>query len=249
MSELESLSEQGRHAFFYWPILLALKQTQLEAKLAQAGYMGEAARRQSEDKLAESLPLQQLRAWGFPLPAVIGDLPQMRAERLEGSRFWLRVGLAFEDASERVLDFVRQLPNSKYERREILRMEAAHESYLKAAAEKLNRLLEVEPQELVYAALLLWAKLHGSEARAWQPIAAAFLESEAETLNSASQSTFKTTVSASPSPDEQARLVTERHREDSPRSVTALSSPFSFSNLKASSLFADTVTAEDGEEN
>lgn len=170
------LTQAGRRAYTYWPILLMLKQRQLEHKLANAGYLAETT------DTGVDPALHFLQTHGFPVPDAIADHPPS-VPPPAGVRFWCRVASAFDAADVCVLDLIRQLANGKYERLELLRVDATQQAYLVTAAERFNAGLDVASLTVVYAAARLWAHCHGSPIGEWQAIAAQFVDTPPPTAS------------------------------------------------------------------
>ena len=171
--DIVQLTQTGRRAYYYWPILLMLKQRQLQRKLADANYIEDAV---SAD--ASQHPAQHwLQQAGFPMPndwaeRALPALPPLP----DGVRFWFRVGAAFDDADVHLLDLIRQLVSGKCERLELLRVPQAQCAYVEHAAERFNAGLELEAVAVIHDAARIWADYHDSVVADWQPISAQFLQ-------------------------------------------------------------------------
>ena len=151
MADMSSLQEQSRRSFFQWHILLIMKKKQLQATLADAGYRPDLVREIEKDlpPVVDSDELALLSRLGLPIPEDLSAYELPPHEPVAGIRFFFRSAPALDYEHDFVLDFVRQLANGSYERRELMRVGYDDSDYLLKAAEKFNEALAAYSLQLV----------------------------------------------------------------------------------------------------
>jgi hypothetical protein len=178
MADMLQVQEQSRKSFFQWHILLVLKMKQLEATLADAGVMAEVTE-EAEDSsaLVASQELALLLELGFPVSDNLSEYDLPEREEISGVKFFFRAAPALDNEHNFVLDFVRQLVDGTYERREIMRVvyEDDDRAYLRTAASELNDALLSHSTDVVFNAAKVWSRFHSAVVMDWSPISSRLL--------------------------------------------------------------------------
>lgn len=177
MADMLQMQEQSRKSFFQWHVLLVMKKKQLQKTLSDAGVRPEEVRQieQSLPPVVDSDELALLQRFGLPIPQDLTGFDLPAREPVSGIRFFFRAAPAFDNENDFVLDFVRQLVDGGYERRELMRVQYDDRNYLRKAAERFNDSLDGYATAMVTNAALVWSGFHGAVIMDWEAVSARLL--------------------------------------------------------------------------
>lgn len=177
MADMAQVQEQSRKSFFQWHILLMMKKKQLQQTLNEAGVRPDIIREIDDQQapVVDSDELALLERFGLPIPQDLTEFDLPDREAIAGIRFFFRAAPALDNENDFVLDFIRQLVDGGYERREFIRVQYDDRRYLRKAAEKLNQALAGYATSIVFNAARVWSSFHNAVVMDWEAVSARLL--------------------------------------------------------------------------